>query len=399
MIYLVLLTITIVLFAVCLALLAIVIEAHRTPGHRPIRRWRVALSRRKQIHDALKREGDAHAVAQRSRDYAQKTYQDAKRTHEDAGRRISEMGAYIVAEQCGDHIKAIRANNYHAKEKKILRAIDKAAMNGYKLPESEQSQITRMLKEAHDRAILAEEEKQRQASIREEIREEQKAQREYDRALKKADELRKQKEREAEIRQKALEEAIELLGDAHSAKLDEMRAKVAQAQAEAQAAREAAERTKSMAEQTKRGNIYIISNIGSFGENVFKVGMTRRLEPLDRVKELGDASVPFTFDVHAMIESDNAPALEAALHRRLHNHRVNRVNTRKEFFRVPLVDIIDAVRAEHGDVTYEADAEALEYLESQAMSEDHESVEERIKHEADDVDALDLGVAAPEEDE
>ncbi len=82
----------------------------------------------------------------------------------------------------------------------------------------------------------------------------------------------------------------------------------------------------------KAGNIYIISNLGSFGENVFKIGMTRRLDPQERVNELGSASVPFKFDVHSFIFSDNAVELENRLHERLHKQRVNKVNLRKEFF-------------------------------------------------------------------
>lgn len=89
----------------------------------------------------------------------------------------------------------------------------------------------------------------------------------------------------------------------------------------------------------KAGYVYIISNIGSFGENVFKVGMTRRLEPMDRVKELGDASVPFAFDVHSFIFSEDAPALENRLHKILDSNRVNKVNLRKEFFKVSLDEI------------------------------------------------------------
>ena len=104
-------------------------------------------------------------------------------------------------------------------------------------------------------------------------------------------------------------------------------------------AEEKNQRALSMAQQTKRGNVYVISNIGSFGENVYKVGMTRRLEPMDRVRELGDASVPFPFDVHAIIESDDAPALENTLHKALALMQVNKVNPRKEFFRVSLSDI------------------------------------------------------------
>ena len=88
----------------------------------------------------------------------------------------------------------------------------------------------------------------------------------------------------------------------------------------------------------RAGYVYVISNIGSFGADVYKIGMTRRLEPMDRVKELGSASVPFEFDVHAMIFSDDAPALETALHQAFEKQSVNRVNLRKEFFRVSLDD-------------------------------------------------------------
>ena len=89
----------------------------------------------------------------------------------------------------------------------------------------------------------------------------------------------------------------------------------------------------------KAGNVYVISNIGSFGEDVFKIGMTRRLEPMDRVNELGNASVPFPFDVHSLIFSDDAVSLETKLHHILNEQRVNKVNLRKEFFRVPLDDL------------------------------------------------------------
>ena len=124
-----------------------------------------------------------------------------------------------------------------------------------------------------------------------------------------------------------------------------------------------------MAQQTKRGHVYVISNIGSFGEEVFKVGMTRRLEPMDRVKELGDASVPFSFDVHAMIYSDDAPALEKSLHRVFDDKSVNKVNPRKEFFKLPLSEIKQAVEQENvDDVHWTLKAEAAEYRESMSIN-------------------------------
>jgi len=298
---------------------------------------------------------DAMATADRVKSEAFQDVQRAKAAAKQALKSVTEMGAYIIAEQSGEHIKAIRANNYHAKEKKILKSIKKAKQHGYSLPKSERKQLARMLKQAHDTAILVEEERQKQAEIKAEIREEEKRQREIARSLKEA-------EREERMRRKALEDAIKLLGDTHSEQLEILKAELADAQA-------AMERTKSMAEQTKAGHIYIISNIGSFGRDVFKVGMTRRLEPMDRVRELGDASVPFSFDVHAMISSDDAPKLEAALHRELDGLRVNKVNRRKEYFRTDIHTIINAVTTNHGEVQYQVDPEALEYFESMEPQE------------------------------
>ncbi len=97
----------------------------------------------------------------------------------------------------------------------------------------------------------------------------------------------------------------------------------------------------------KAGYVYIISNIGAFGENVYKIGMTRRLDPTERVDELGDASVPFRFDTHAMIFSEDAPKLEGALHRAFDGRKLNMVNNRKEFFRVSLEEIKIVVRANY----------------------------------------------------
>jgi hypothetical protein len=128
------------------------------------------------------------------------------------------------------------------------------------------------------------------------------------------------------------------------------------------------QRALSMAQQTRRGHVYIISNLGSFGEHVYKVGLTRRLEPMDRIKELGDASVPFEFDVHAMIFSDDAPSLEKELHRHFEDSRLNKVNMRKEFFRAPLAEIRNEIEQKGVDVHWTMMAEAREYHESLAIS-------------------------------
>lgn len=115
----------------------------------------------------------------------------------------------------------------------------------------------------------------------------------------------------------------------------------------------------------KAGYVYIISNIGSFGEDIYKIGMTRRLEPMDRIKELSSASVPFEFDVHALIFSDDAPALESLLHQHFRDMEVNKVNHRKEFFKVKLSEIENLVKEKYDKaVTFVEVPKAEEYRET-----------------------------------
>jgi len=134
-------------------------------------------------------------------------------------------------------------------------------------------------------------------------------------------------------------------------------------------------------QNARAGYVYVISNIGAFGEGVYKIGMTRRLEPMDRVDELGDASVPFRFDVHALVFSDNAPALEAKLHAQFAAGRLNKVNGRKEFFRADLKEIEAVIRANYDavvEVVHAAPAE--QYRESLRLTMPLESIQttERI---------------------
>ncbi|MDQ2709128.1 MAG: DUF4041 domain-containing protein [Actinomycetota bacterium] len=128
------------------------------------------------------------------------------------------------------------------------------------------------------------------------------------------------------------------------------------------------------AANVRAGYVYVISNLGSFGERIVKIGMTRRLEPLDRVRELGDASVPFRFDVHALFFSDDAVGIEQAMHERLAHRRVNHVNLRREFFHATPVEAREHLLELTGDLLhFEELPEALEYRQSRSQS-DHESV-------------------------
>ena len=207
---------------------------------------------------------------------------------------------------------------------------------------------------------LKRKEREEQRLLQEKIREEEKAQRDFERAQQEA-------AREETMLRKAIEQAR---ADAEKSTADE-RGKFAQQVADLEKRLTEAEaknqRALSMAQQTRSGNVYIISNIGSFGENILKIGMTRRLNPMDRVWELSSASVPFDFDVHAMISSDDAPTLERRLHERFSEFRINRVNARKEFFHIPLQHLRDYARDQGLEATFTLAAEASEYRESLAL--------------------------------
>jgi hypothetical protein len=174
--------------------------------------------------------------------------------------------------------------------------------------------------------------KEEQREIREQEREENKARQEAER-------MQKEAEKEELIKSAAIADLEKKMSEKSDAERATFQDQLDRLKAELEEAQQKFERAKSRAQETKQGHVYVISNIGSFGEGVLKIGMTRRMEPMDRVKELGDASVPFTFDVHALIESDDAPNLESILHKVFDNRRVNRVNRRKEYFNVNLDDI------------------------------------------------------------
>ena len=218
---------------------------------------------------------------------------------------------------------------------------------------------------------LKRKEREEQRRIQEQIREEERARREYEKAMQDA------AKEEAAIK-RALEKVQAEMSHAsekEKAKYEQEMAQLQQRLTEAEAKNQ---RAISMAQQTRSGNVYIISNVGSFGDDVLKIGMTRRLEPLDRVKELGDASVPFEFDVHAMIRSDDAPSLERELHGRFEEFRINKVNYRKEFFRIPLHYLREFVAEKNLEATFTMTAEAREFRETQALG--HMSAEERAKY-------------------
>ncbi|MBE4751493.1 DUF4041 domain-containing protein [Corallococcus sp. ZKHCc1 1396] len=221
------------------------------------------------------------------------------------------------------------------------------------------------LRLAYEYAERLQRERDEQRRIREQMREEEAAQRELEKAKLEA-------EREAKRDAEALARARLDYEKAKGPEQQRMLERIAELERRVAEDLEK-QRAISQAQLTRTGHVYVISNIGSFGEGVYKLGMTRRLVPQDRIDELGDASVPFEFDVHAIIRTSDAPALESALHRTFTDRRVNRINERKEFFRVSLEEIATAVRKHHGEFELTQLAEAAEYRKTLALLEEERS--------------------------
>jgi hypothetical protein len=219
------------------------------------------------------------------------------------------------------------------------------------------------LRLAHEYQVKKQEEREEAKRIREELREQQKLEQEIRIAREKI--AKERKHFTAALRDLNLR-----LGKCIS---EEDRAPLLTKIAEMEAGKAALDNEEKVIDyreqNAKAGYVYIISNIGAFGEGVYKIGMTRRLDPMERIDELGDASVPFWFDLHALMFCENAPALEAKLHERFAAGRLNKVNGRKEFFRADLSEIEAVIRANYDavvEITHEAPAE--QYRESLRMA-------------------------------
>lgn len=272
--------------------------------------------------------------------------------------------------ECDTAISKAKFNNVVALDERIRRAFKSinalGASNQCLLTDDYLAEKVAELQLNFELARKKQQEKEEQSELRQQMREEERVRKEVAAA-----------ERDAEKAEatfaKALSQAHEELrkqGSAEeNAKTVALRKKIQILESQLENAHESKVSAIARGRLTKSGHVYVISNIGSFGTDVYKIGMTRRLVPIDRVKELGDASVPFRFDVHAMIYADDAPALENRLHARFADRQVNLVNSRKEFFRVTLDEVQAAVEQEAGEVEFVRTAVAEEYRESAAMRE------------------------------
>jgi len=279
-------------------------------------------------------------------------------------------------------LSKVKKDNYGTLEQKIKDSYQVVNNNGkaFRNAVITQEYLNARIDELKWAVITQElkwDEQEEQRRIKEQIREEEKARREFEKAIKDA-------QKEEETLKKLIDKAQKEVAQASEEQKSKYEDKLRELEDKLKIAEDKNQRAISMAQQTKSGNVYVISNIGSFGENVYKIGMTRRLEPLDRVRELGDASVPFGFDVHTMIFSENAPGLERELHKKFLRLQMNKVNPRKEFFKVTLADIKAEIDSLNINAKWTMTAEARQYRETlaieQAISNDKQKELEWEKH-------------------
>lgn len=283
-----------------------------------------------------------------------------------AGRKMNndniKMTLYAFNTDCDNAISKAKFNNIDSIKKRIQGSFDKLnKMNVQNEITIRHTYLDLKFEElylAYEYEMKKQEEKEEQRRIKEEIREAEKVRKEIET-------MKLKIEKEETHFRNEINRLNKRLYDASDNEKADIQEKITELKAKLCLVEKDKENVFQREQNTRAGYVYIISNIGSFGENVYKIGVTRRLEPLDRVRELSGASVPFRFDIHAMIFSEDAPSLEYALHRAFHHKRVNKVNNRKEFFNVTLQEIQEIVTKNHNKVVqFTKLAEAQHYRES-----------------------------------
>lgn len=257
--------------------------------------------------------------------------------------------------ECDDAIEKVKYNNYELSVKRINKSCDTISKLGKIMGISITNEYRNLklteLTLAFEYRQMKQKEKEEQKELKAQMREEAKLQKEIEAERKK---LEKEETHYANALAKI---NLQLSKEPDNADLLE---KQAELQNHIEETHKAIKDVDYREANKRAGYVYVISNIGAFGENVYKIGMTRRLDPTERVDELGDASVPFNFDIHAMIFSDDAPKLEAALHKAFEDKKLNMVNTRREFFRVSLDEIKEIVAQ-----NYDKTAEFIDYPDAE----------------------------------
>jgi hypothetical protein len=280
------------------------------------------------------------------------------RRTEDQNRIVKNLGEKILTDAV-DRISAdLSARNFEASRRRLQEVIEFCRENDYSVTPRKEEDLIAQLTHRYNRELRLEQERQRRDAISARLQAEQRVHQQMQ-----AEITRVESQRSAIRRRLHEAEATSHTSDSSGAALEKLKSELA-------AAEQKAHEATSIAQHARAGHVLILSNIGSFGEGVFKIAMSRRIDPLEAINELAREATPFPFDVHMLISSDKASDLLNTLHEELHDCRVNRVDLGKDFFRTDIETIWRLVVAHHGSVECQREAAAEEFRESDAMSDE-----------------------------
>lgn len=314
----------------------------------------------KKNYDALvaeeKRRLEAMIAAKRERTeilHAEAVEQSKIFEARDPGTQV--LGDQLLEATLDQISRHVHAGNVDACKDKLLDMMRFCRGNGCTVNSEREEKLLSALEENCPRTMLEEDPKDERQDIKEKMQEEDRVVRELEQSIRNA-------EAERSAVQKTLANVLQKSQGEDSEEVEYLRERLDAAEKEASEAENALE-------QPTSGYVYVLSNVGSFGQNVFKIGTTRQLDPRQHVTELSGPAVPFPYDIHMMIACEDTTALESALHEALHECRVNRLNHCKNFFRTDIQTIWRLVVATHGTVDYVSEAAAEQFEESRNMSD------------------------------
>lgn len=288
---------------------------------------------------------------------------------ESKGRTIQKKNGKQLIRSFNGECEAAISKVTYSNFDKIQKRIQKSFEQLNKLNEGNGIELSpKYLDSKIDELHLAYEYAEKKQQEKDELREQREREREEKRAQQEIKEAQQKITKEIDHYKKALAEMTARLSTLDGAEKEAIQTSIAELKKNIDDSEKKKTDLDYRAENPTAGYVYIISNIGSFGKDVVKIGVTRRLDPLERISELSSASVPFKFDVHALIFSYDAYSLETELHNHFANQRINKVNNRKEYFRVPISEIKEAL-GKYNDLTVDFNelAEAPEYRQTLAL--------------------------------
>jgi hypothetical protein len=280
------------------------------------------------------------------------------RRTEDQNRIVKHLGDRILNDAVERISSEVTARNFEASHRRLLEVIEFCRANDYPISPRREEDLVAQLTHRYNQELRIEQERQRRDAIGARLQAEQRVHEQME-----AEITRVEAQRSAIRRRLTEAEAASETAESSSTTMKRLRVELT-------AAEQKARQATSIAQHAKAGHVLVLSNIGSFGEGILKICMSRQIDPLEAVRDLSREATPYPFDIHMVVSSERASELLHTLHEELHDRRLNRVDLGKDFFRTDVETVWRLIVAHHGAVECHRTAPAEEFHESEAMSDE-----------------------------